>query len=139
MNSKFFVPFETAKQLKAKGYPQAWATKYYDTFDGNTSLITDRESASCVVEGNEDSPVFADLSKSYTSAPTYHEVLEWLEKKDILIDCTCGYDYNTKEQWYRCFTIKRGTRMQDWHTSQCPTREEALNAAILKALEMIQP
>lgn len=103
MKDKFFVPFETAKALKEKGYPQA-----------SLSMILD----------------FA--------APTYHEVVDWLEGKDILIDCTCGYDYKTDEEWYRCFVIKRQRRLDDEYISNfAPTREEALNEAILKALELI--
>ncbi len=122
MNSKFIVPFETAKQLKAKGYPQ-WDTDYvYEISTGDRYIRV-------MVEENED---------VILAAPTYHEVLDWLESKGILIDCTCGYHYNDiKAQWYRCFTIQCGMRVQDWHTSQCPSREEALNAAILKALELI--
>lgn len=128
MKRKFYVKFDTAKMLAEKGYPQAYGiSDYMYSYDPQFN------------PARRHFEKFDPRVQFYYAAPTYHEVLDWLEKKDILIDCTCGYDYNTKEQWYRCFTIKRGTRMQDWHTSQCPTREEALNAAILKALEMIQP
>jgi len=134
MNAKYFVPFETAKQLKEKGYPQAWATMYYGTFDGETILLTDRESASCVVEGDEDSPVFEDWSESYYAAPTYHEVIDWLREQYGLIVCV-GFSVA------RCWVWSVG-RLRDILTlgaygEKESTREEALNAAILVALSMI--
>ena len=30
MNTKFYVPFETAKRLKAQGYPQSGSDMYYN-------------------------------------------------------------------------------------------------------------
>lgn len=128
MNSKFFVPFETAKQLKEKGYPQAWATMYYDFALGKVYFLTDRESASCVVEGDEDSPVFEDLSKSYYAAPTYHEVVDWLEGKGINIGS--GKTYG---KWY----CSIDNNFDDLTTELYSTREEALNSAIISALEML--
>ena len=132
MNAKYFVPFETAKQLKEKGYPQAWATMYYGTFDGETILLTDRESASCVVEGDEDSPVFEDWSESYYAAPTYHEVVDWLEGKGIILVTDAKRYRGGLIYWCN---IGWGVKFEE--TDEFPTREEALNAAILRALEMI--
>lgn len=129
MNSKYFVPFKTAKQLKEKGYPQAWATKYYDTFSGGEiSLITDRECVSCIVEGNCRHPLFKRLSELYIAAPTYHEVVDWLEGKGIVIGTG-----KARGKWY-C-SIDSDT--DDLTTELYPTREAALNVAILKALEML--
>ena len=136
MNAKYFVPFETAKQLKEKGYPQAWATMYYGTFDGETILLTDRESASCVVEGDEDSPVFEDWSESYYAAPTYHEVVDWLEGKGMCIICYAPTIRQPNRRYKASVFIDNTI---DWRicNTTYPTREEALNAAILEALEMI--
>ena len=92
MDSKYFVPFETAKQLKEKGYPQGWELE------------------------------------DYCAAPTYHEVVDWLEGKGIVIGTG-----KARGKWY-C-SIDSDT--DDLTTELYPTREAALNVAILKALEMI--
>lgn len=39
MNSKFYVPFETAKQLKEKGYPQKFADWYYREEALNAAIL----------------------------------------------------------------------------------------------------
>ncbi len=130
MNAKFFVPFETAKQLKEKGYPQTFAAAYYNTFDDNLILITDRDSASCVVEGNMSKPYYVHLADFYTAAATYHEVLDWLERKGIYISIM-----------YFEIRMSKWTATIDGKVSRVidnkKTREEALNAIILEALELI--
>lgn len=140
MNEKFHVPFDTARQLKEKGYPQKLATKYYDTFSGGEiSLITDRECVSCVVDGNDRHPLFNRLSKLYIAAPTYHEVVDWLDGKGIRIEVRLAYHFR-KKQWSWCGYVYV-VEDEDYETSQladwCSTREEALNAGILAALEML--
>lgn len=140
MNAKFFVPFETARQLKEKGYPQELATKYYDTFSGGEiSLITDRECVSCVVEGNVRHPLFKRLSELYIAAPTYHEVVDWLWNKDILIKADYLYRDRTERYEWAGIAIasKEDILACDTSTDWGITREEALNAAIIKALEML--
>ena len=100
MNAKYFVPFETAKQLKEKGYPQGWELE------------------------------------DYCAAPTYHEVVDWLEEKGIYLHCYSPTRVQDIGQ-YTAGVFNSNTN--DWGTckSVYSTREEALNAAILKALEMI--
>ncbi len=130
MNAKFFVPYQTARQLKEKGYPQKLATMYYDTFSGGEiSLITDRECVSCVVEGNDRHPLFKRLSELYIAAPTYHEVVDWLEEKGVRIYAECCVYWSGLIDKYETDEFEK--------TKLCDTREEALNAAILKALEML--
>jgi len=128
MKEKFYVPFNTAQMLKANGYNEE-CERFYD----HSGMLTPRP----IVNNNKHlDHIYHDM-KMY-SAPTYHEVLDWLESKDILIDCTCGFDYHTEEEWYRCFVIERKKRFDgDFISMIAPTREEALNAAILKALELI--
>ena len=100
MDSKYFVPFETAKQLKEKGYPQGWELE------------------------------------DHCAAPTYHEVVDWLEEKGIYLHCYSPTRVQDIGQ-YTAGVFNSNTN--DWGTckSVYSTREEALNAAILKALEMI--
>lgn len=140
MKSKFFVPFKTAKLLKEKGYPQEGATMYYDTFSGgDINLITDRECVSCVVEGNDRHPLFKRLSELYIAAPTYHEVLDWLEENGIYITTLWNIGETDKEDtyeiWWKCFVDI--TLHEEQVTSVYHTREEALNAGILAALKML--
>lgn len=119
MNSKFFVPFETAKLLKEKGYPQAYVDMYYD---GNGSLIP----PIAMLSDND------DLVQPIIAAPTYHEVVDWLEgKKKFIFAEYRGY---ATYDW-GCFIRDENKDFDYIHAS--PTREEALNAAILQALEMI--
>lgn len=125
MKEKFYVPFNTAQRLKANGYNDE-SDRFYD----NSGMLTPKP----IVNNSK----HLDHDMKMYSAPTYHEVIDWLESKDILIDCTCGFDYHTEEEWYRCFVIERKKRFDDAFISMiAPTREEALNAAILKALELI--
>ena len=110
---------------------------YYDTFSGGEiNLITDRECVDCVVDGNDRHPLFNRLSKLYTAAPTYHEVLDWLEEKGIYITTLWNIgETDTYEIWWKCFVDI--TLHEEQVTSVYHTREEALNAAILKALKML--
>lgn len=137
MNKKFFVPFNTARQLKEKGYPQKLATMYYDTFSGGEiSLITDRECVSCVVDGNDRHPLYNRLSKLYIAAPTYHEVVDWLEEKgiyiciEVLLEKRGEFVFSSYIDWI-------GNINQETHVGTYPTREEALNAGILAALKKL--
>ena len=131
MNSKFFVPFETAKQLKEKGYPQEFADWYYHESADELAFVSSRYVPERVVTGKP-----TELGVWYTAAPTYHEVVDWLEGKGIYLHCysptrvqdigqyTAGVFNSSTNDWGGCKSVY-------------PTREEALNAAILKALEMI--
>ena len=137
MNSKYFVPFETAKQLKEKGYPSTFIDMYYDCNQG--SLIP----AEVVYHDYTNEPVVA--------APTYHEVVDFLEEKNemLSIEILCGINPFTKQRYYygKVFigepcepTVQDGMRVDikcKEYRCDGKSREEALNAAILKALEMI--
>lgn len=130
MNTKFFVPYKTAKALKEKGYPQTWANYYYQILDNEAILLVYSEIANCVLVGGKESPNFKKLSKTYTAAPTYHEVLDWFESKGIRI---FAHYYLDVRNWM--FIIENFKRLQG-NVGWFDTREQALNAGILKALEM---
>ena len=131
MNAKYFVPFETAKQLKEKGYPQAWADMYYST--SSSELLYKDATPDIIVTGIKD---FDNYYVHYFAAPTYHEVVDWLEEKGIYLHCYSPTRVQDIGQ-YTAGVFNSNTN--DWGTckSVYPTREEALNAAILEALEMI--
>ena len=138
MDKKFFVPYQTAKLLKEKGYDTK--VSFYYTTDGvlKSHAAFDREAWDgdpCLLDYSN-----SDLKKwyreeNYISAPTYHEMLDWLEGKGIYITCYAPlskpvgmyaisvFDSNTND-WGMCGIIY-------------PTREEAINAGILKAFKML--
>lgn len=100
MNSKFFVPYETAKKLEAKGYP-------YELVCHSLTEPWQHEKI------------------------TYHEAVDWLESKGIRV---FAHYYLDNGKWV--YVIEDFKRLQD-NAGFFPSREETLNAAILKALELI--
>lgn len=121
MDKKFYVPFETAKLLKEKGYPE-----YADIFyDANGFLVNNFS------RSDYDAPIVLPV----ISSPTYHEVLDWLYEKKICITCHPAYSY---EGQYNGFQYEMQTYDEDDYPDDIyRTREEALNEAIKAALHMI--
>lgn len=114
MDKKYFVPYETAKLLKEKGYPQ----------DGEDYIY---------LSGGErkrrnwlDSYQMDILNA--VICPTYHEVVDWLERKGYPIESACIREYSDSDMMWLCGIAYTTTRIY-------LTREEALNEAIIKALE----
>lgn len=126
MNKKFIVPFDTAQQLREKGYPQESDSfqecdmYYYDDGELEAGIAVDTD----------------DL-EDCIYAPTYHDVVDWLEEKGIYITTcidmleVCG---SGKIKW-ACFIFPFGGK--ETSIGGKHTREQALNASILKALEML--
>lgn len=128
MNVKYYVPFETAKLLKEKGYPQLDNEHHYN-LNGDMVIFSD------AYEGYAEDTLIR-IAQDFYTAPTYHEVVDWLEEKGIYLHCYSPTRVQDIGQ-YTAGVFNSNTN--DWGTckSVYPTREEALNAAILKALEMI--
>lgn len=124
MNAKFYVPFETAKILKERGYPE-----YTDIFyDANGCL------ANTFARSNYDAPIVLPV----IAAPTYHEVVDWLEEKGIYITCYAPLLKPVDRYGISVFNSNTdNTNDLGLCREAYPTREDALNAGILKALEMI--
>ena len=115
MDSKFYVSYEAARLLKEKGYD---------------------EECDCVID--DDGDIFEhqyqmnqDLPEWKCSCPTKAEAIDWLESKGILI--ATSFTYNRK--WF-C-TIKSLVRDEMVSTLDLPTRLEAEEAAIIKALKLL--
>lgn len=119
MDAKFFVPFDTAQQLKKKGYPN------------NTEMLYDNETGELISSAAYANPKYwiGDKYMYLIAAPTYHEVLDWLEGKGVRIYA----EYC--EQW--AGFIDNGETKEVEATAIYPTREEAINEAIKAALHMI--
>ena len=111
MNEKFFVPYNTAQKLKANGYNEE-CDRFYD----NSGTLTTEPKGSKI------------------AAPTYHEVIDWLELSNIRISIFVEHLFGTRFFENKCKLNVLGT---EFCTMGYNTREEALNAAILKALELI--
>lgn len=120
MNNKFFVPFETARALKEKGYPQESDYMYCDG-ERHWRHLT-------LYQMNKINAV---------ASPTYHEVVDWLEEKGIYVTTcidmleVCG---SGKIKW-GCFIFPFGGK--ETSIGGKHNREEALNEAIKEALEML--
>lgn len=125
MNSKFYVPFETAKMLKAQGYPQVGSDMYYNP---NGEL---KSQAELIAGYKEDYPI---MIKYYTAAPVYCEVIDWLTKKEIYIDVDKTIDRVIKTPLWLCFIWGKEQLKGAMLTASYPTREQAANVAIIKVL-----
>lgn len=143
MNAKFFVPFETAKLCMDKGYS---GENDYFWGRGKSRLKPRRVSNhkcgetqmtsvnNTIVYGFENR-LFDDKCFVECTAPTYHEVLDWLYEKKICITCHPAYSY---EGQYNGFQYEMQTYDEDDYPDDIyRTREEALNEAIKAALHMI--
>ena len=115
MKSKFHVPFETAQLLKEKGY-NSLCDCYYEP---------DKELYLGILVSNMD---YEDCGNC--SAPTYHEVVDWLEGRKVRI-----YAKYCNGWWYGF--IDNSETMEIESTVRYQTREESINDGILKALEML--
>ena len=121
------VPFETAKLLKEKGLSQ-----YCDMFYNEFGRLCDWSDI-----GNIDK-----MLGHFYAAPTYHKVVNWLEEKEgILIELDWVFEVvNSRTVCWRFKVYKihpkdsnRDEMFMDIRDNY-HTREEAMNAAILKAL-----
>ncbi len=124
MKSKFHVPFETAQLLKEKGY-NSLCDCYY---------MPDKELYLGILVSNMD---YEDCGNC--SAPTYHEVVDWLEGKGIYVSAFLSIGETDKEDtykiWWKSFIDIPPHEEQS--SAVYSTREQALNASILAALEML--
>lgn len=126
MNKKFFVPFETAKLLKEKGYPQEDSDMYYTP---NGEL---KSQADIYADRTDNDPMMYSyfLTTYHIAAPTYHEVVDWLLGKGYPIESACIREYSDSDVKWLCGIAYTITRIY-------LTREEALNEAIIKALNAL--
>lgn len=79
---------------------------------------------------------------SFRADPTYHEVIDWLESKDIYIDCKMYPCYYSNKGWMEYIAYVNeynGERFIDRRPTRIyHSREEALNEAINMAIEIIE-
>ena len=122
MDRKFYVSLEAARLLKEKGY-------------NNYSTVYD-----CSVEGNillNQEPMHGEWAgeKDVYTCPTKAEAIDWLESKEIIVE-TC---YNSNLEWvFYILTRSRFELYDSFDELVFPTRLEAEDAAIIKALELLK-
>lgn len=113
MDSKFYVSYEAARLLKEKGYNEKCTFAYADTNNG--SDINGR-----IVFNSNDYPV------GFYPCPIKAEAIDWLESKGKIIEVLQDY----RGQWF--YVIREVCVGEAF-----PTRLEAEEAAIIKALELL--
>ena len=131
MKSKFFVPFETAKLLKEKGYPQL-GTEHYYNINGDIVVFSDD------YEGYTED-IIMRIEQDFFAALTYHEVLDWLDGKGIYVSAFLCIGETDKEDTYKIWwkSFIDIPPYEEQSSAVCSTREEALNNGIIKALKML--
>lgn len=127
MDKKFFVPFETALLLKEKGYNGI--CDYYYAPDKQLYFGVTRVSNDTLDYENNGT----------VAAPTYHEVVDWLEGKGIYVSAFLCIGETNKEDTYKIWwkSFIDIPPYEEQSSAVCSTREEALNESILKALEIL--
>lgn len=116
MDSKFYVSLEVARLLKEKGYNEE--TDY--TIDNNGHMWLGEYRDEC------DFP-----------CPTKSEAIDWLDSKGIIIELSVTHDLC---HWVFSIYMKGGEEISsniDFDFESFPTRLEAEEAAIIKALELL--
>lgn len=115
MDAKFYVPYETARELRLKGYPQSTDTWYVETAKGVRTY-------------KKPSAKYESIAR-----PTYHEVLDWIFNKEYNIGARV---IPNTTNWYPIL-IKKGVDDYIFPGGYYTTREDALNAAIIETLKRI--
>ena len=119
MDSKFYVSLEAARLLKEKGYNE----------ECDCAIDEDSDIYVCEYRMNQDLPEWK------WSCPTKSEAIDWLDSKEVYIQIS-GVGSGETQKWsYSVFDYKTC----DNHASEYifPTRLEAEEAAIIKALELL--
>ena len=121
MDTKFYVSYDAAQALKNIGYQQESeedALYYVDCFGG--TLYNSEEFKK------------SKLSSDYKSivAPTYPEVIDWLQEKGIYTECRLYTDYDEEGEQI-LFYVNIYSEGETYETASYNTREQAWDAAIL--------
>ena len=120
MDNKFCVSLEAARLLKEKGYRQTYHAYYF----GNSNLR----------KGGSRGDSWYN-SPDFYPAPTKAEAIDWLESKGIMIDIH-WIRFNENRRWnYSIFNCSTCDTIDTKYIF--PTRLEAEDAAIIKALELL--
>ena len=129
MNSKFYISLEAARLLKEKGYNE----EYINHYDENGEIII---------------PYYEHEYDKLYPAPTKAEAIDWLDSKGIMISVVYDNLGIIGKKHYRSIinTLDKDGSESDLpiylpsyygDIRHYPTRLEAEEAAIIKALEIL--
>lgn len=120
MDSKFYVSYDAARLLKEKGYDRECISYYHDNCrEVDYSFCGERNST---------------WEERCVSAPTKAEAIDWLESKGIIIEVLQDY----RGLWFCVIKISETeSYVSESDDKYFPTRLEAEDAAIIKALEQL--
>ena len=121
MDNKFYVSLEAARLLKEKGYDRE-CMAYYQNDEFRPYSLT--RSGLSIYNKNA-----APHYMNQYSAPTKAEAIDWFESKEMTIEVHSN-SWNVYTEW-KYYILETG------HRGIFPTRLEAEDAAIIKALELL--
>jgi len=137
-----FVPHEIAKQLKEKGFDDPCIAEYVNGFLINHMQFTVEDE-----DKHSDWSTYTNSSTNWTqtkdrivySAPTHQQVINWLDKKGIVIqiqiDRTTEPKYCFEVFKYEHFGNYEKHEPSEWFLYR--NRTEATNVSINEALKLI--
>jgi hypothetical protein len=137
-----FVPHEIAKQLKKAGFNEPCIAEYVNGFLTNHMQFTVEDE-----DRNSDWSTYTNSSTNWTqtkdrtvcSAPTYEQVINWLDSNNVVIEIQID---RTAEPKY-CFEVFKYEHFGNWKKHEPSewflyrNRTEATNVAINEALKLI--
>lgn len=95
---EIFIPFEIAKKLEDKGFPQHWS---------NDDYVIENEYEDNFEVGSHYDRCFIPEHLPTIAAPTIPQVLKWLrEEKKIYVSIGVFPTFSTKNKVHFCYTIK---------------------------------
>ena len=119
MDNKFYVPFNTAKRLKEAGYNEP-STMVYNNLGELWSIGS-------VPRRNESNDIRQRVDINHITAPTYHEAVDWLEKKGYYV-CTLHFEQGWSAIVNMVYVNKQ----------RYASRENALRLAIKYVLDKLE-
>ena len=127
MENKFHVSLEAARLLKEKGYDRECIAYYqngefYPYSVGLFKLSINNKNA-------------APSYMNQYSAPTKAESIDWLESKEIIVELAVTHDLC---HWVFSIYMKGEEETLNFDFESFPTRLEAEEVAIIKALELLK-
>ena len=127
MDSKFYVSLEAARLLREKGYDRECVAYYqHERFHPYSvdlfKLSTYNKNA-------------APAYMNQYSAPTKSEAIDWLDDKGIVVEVV--FDCNMQRWYFSIYKEEKTPWIKHLSNDTFPTRLEAEDAVIIKALEVL--
>lgn len=125
MDNKFYISLEAAMLLKEKGYNEV-TNAAWNGFFGEMRISPQN--------GGYRNLDYPDDIILY-SAPTKAETIDWLESKGIVVEVV--FDCNMQRWYFSIYKEEKTPWIKHLSNDTFPTRLEAEDAAIIRALKEI--